>query len=383
MHFELTPEQQDIKKAAREFAEGEFPDVALEYDKKEEFPMEIWKKACGLGFVGIFIDEEYGGAGMGYLDNALVTEEFWRADPGMGTMLLTTLGSEIILMHGRDDQKKKYLPPLCTGDAIMGLGCTEPDAGSDLTSVSTTAIKENGEYVINGSKIFITNGTIADYLAVFCVTDPDAENPFYRHSLIMVETDRQGFEANKLAGKMGARATITSELSFNDVRVPEGNLVGEIEGKGFYQIVDMFNRTRIAVAAQGIGVAQGALEMAVRYTKKRQQFGKSIASFQGTQFKIAEMATKIEAGRSLYYRAASLLDQGKVEPEIISMAKWYCGETGVRVTDEALQMHGGYGYFEEYNVERFFRAAKIVEIVEGTKDIEKLIIARELLKKIV
>jgi alkylation response protein AidB-like acyl-CoA dehydrogenase len=199
----------------------------------------------------------------------------------------------------------------------------------------------------------------------------------------MVETNRKGFEANKLMGKMGARATITAELWFNDLRVPESNLVGEAEGKGFYQIVDMFNRTRIAVAAQGIGVAQGALEMAVRYTKKRQQFGKSIASFQATQFKIAEMATRIEAGRSLYYRAASLLDQGKVEPEIISMAKWYCGETGVRVTDEALQMHGGYGYFEEYNVERFYRAAKIVEIVEGAKDIEKLIIARELLKKIV
>jgi len=383
MNYELTAEQQDIRKAAREFAEGEFPDVALEYDRKEEFPMVIWKKACRLGFVGIFIAEEYGGAGMGYLDNALVTEEFWRVDPGIGTMLLTTLGSEIILIHGRPDQKQKYLPPLCTGNAIMGLGCTEPNAGSDLTSVSTTAIKKNGQYVINGSKIFITNGTIADYLAVFCVTDPDGKNPFGRHSLIMVETDRNGFEANKLTGKMGARATITAELSFNDVRVPESNLIGDKEGKGFYQIVDMFNRTRVGVAAQGIGVAQGAFEMAVRYTKKRQQFGKSISSFQATQFKIAEMATRIEAGRSLYYRAGSLLDQGKVEPEIISMAKWFCGETGVRVTDEALQMHGGYGYFEEYNVERFYRAAKIVEIVEGAKDIEKLIIARELLKKIV
>lgn len=381
MYLELTAEQEDLKKAAREFAEGEFPQVAQEYDRKEEFPMQQWKLACGLGFVGMFINEEYGGAGTGYLDNALVTEEFWRVDPGMGAMLLTTLGSEIILEHGRKDQKERYLPPLCTGEAIMGLGCTEPNAGSDLTSVSTTAVRINGEYVINGSKIFITNGTIANYLAVFCLTDPDNDNPFARHSIIMVETDRKGFEATKLSGKMGARATLTSELSFADVRVPESNLVGEHTGKGFYQLVDMFNRTRIAVAAQGTGVAQGALEMAIRYTTKRVQFGKPIASFQATQFKIAEMATRIEAGRSLYYRAASLLDRGRIVPELISMAKWYCGQTGVRVTDEALQMHGGYGYFEDYHIERFYRAAKIVEIVEGAKDIEKLIVAKELLKK--
>lgn len=381
MHYELTAEQLDIKKAAREFAEGEFPDVALEYDKKEEFPREIWKKACDLGFMGVFIDEKYGGAGIGYLENGLITEEFWRVDPGMGTMLLTTLGSELILLHGREEQKKQYLPPVCSGDAIMGLACTEPDAGSDLSSVSTSAIKQGDKYTINGSKIFISNGSIANYLVVFCCTNPDSENRFGRHSLIIVETDREGFEANKMLGKMGARASVTSELSFSDVKVPETNLVGEEEEKGFYQLVDMFNRTRICVAAQGVGVAQGALEMAVKYSKKRQQFGQSIASFQGTQFKIADMATQIEAGRSLYYRAASLVDQGKVQPEIISMAKWYCGEVAVRVTDEALQMHGGYGYFEEYNVERFYRAAKIVEIVEGTKDIEKLIIARELLKK--
>jgi len=382
MQYELTAEQQDIKRAAQEFAEGEFPDVALEYDKKEEFPREIWKKACDLGFIGVFIDEKYCGPDMGYFENALITEEFWRVDPGMGTMLLTTLGSELILLHGREEQKKQYLAPLCTGDAIMGLACTEPDAGSDLSSVSTSAIRQGGEYVINGSKIFITNGTIANYLVVFCCTDPDSENRFGRHSLILVETDREGFEANKMVGKMGARASVTSELSFSNVKVSETNLVGEVEGKGFYQLVDMFNRTRICVAAQGVGVAQGAFEKAVKYTKKRKQFGQPIASFQGTQFKIADMATKIEAGRSLYYRAASLVDQGKVQPEIISMAKWYCSEVGVRVTDEALQMHGGYGYFEEYDVERFYRAAKLVEIVEGAKDIEKLIIARELLKKI-
>ena len=378
---ELTKEQQDIQKAAREFAEAEFPEVALEFDRKEEFPREIWKKACDLGFVGIFIDEKYGGGGLGYFENGLVTEEFWSVDPGLGTLLLSTIGSEYLLLHGREEQKEKYLPPLCTGEAIMGLAATEPDSGSDISSASTTAVKQGDEYVINGSKVFITNGTIANFLIVFCRTHPDAEDPYGRHSAILVETDRKGFQATKLKGKMGARASETAELSFNDVRVPTSNLVGEVEGKGFYQLMDMFNRTRICVAAQGVGVAKGALEKAIKYTKKRKQFGKPLSSFQATQFKIAENMTYIEAGRSLYYRAAQLVDHGIICPELISMAKWYCGEVGVRVTDEALQMHGGWGYFEDYDVERFYRAAKIVEIVEGAKDIEKIVIAREILRR--
>lgn len=378
---ELTKEQQDIQKAAREFAEAEFPEVALEFDRKEEFPREIWKKACDLGFVGIFIDEKYGGGGLGYFENGFVTEEFWSVDPGLGTLLLSTIGSEYLLLHGRDEQKEKYLPPLCTGQAIMGLAATEPDSGSDISSASTTAVKQGDEYVINGSKVFITNGTIANFLIVFCRTHPDAEDPYGRHSAILVETDRKGFQATKLKGKMGARASETAELSFNDVRVPTSNLVGEVEGKGFYQLMDMFNRTRICVAAQGVGVAKGALEKAIKYTKKRKQFGKPLSSFQATQFKIAENMTYIEAGRSLYYRAAQLVDHGIICPELISMAKWYCGEVGVRVTDEALQMHGGWGYFEDYDVERFYRAAKIVEIVEGAKDIEKIVIAREVLRR--
>ena len=378
---ELTKEQQDIQKAAREFAEAEFPEVALEFDRKEEFPREIWKKACDLGFVGIFIDEKYGGGGLGYFENGFVTEEFWSVDPGLGTLLLSTIGSEYLLLHGREEQKQKYLPPLCTGQAIMGLAATEPDSGSDISSASTTAVKQGDEYVINGSKVFITNGTIANFLIVFCRTHPDSEDPYGRHSAILVETDRKGFQATKLKGKMGARASETAELSFNDVRVPTSNLVGEVEGKGFYQLMDMFNRTRICVAAQGVGVAKGALEKAIKYTKKRKQFGKPLSSFQATQFKIAENMTYIEAGRSLYYRAARLVDRGIICPELISMAKWYCGEVGVRVTDEALQMHGGWGYFEDYDVERFYRAAKIVEIVEGAKDIEKIVIAREILRR--
>jgi len=378
---ELTKEQQDIQKAAREFAEAEFPDVALEFDKKEEFPREIWKKACDLGFVGIFIDEKYGGGGLGYFENGLVTEEFWSVDPGLGTLLLSTIGSEYLLLHGRCEQKEKYLPPLCTGQAIMGLGATEPDSGSDISSASTSAVKQGDEYIINGSKVFITNGTIANFLIVFCRTHADSEDPYGRHSAILVETDRKGFQATKLKGKMGARASVTAELTFNDVRVPTSNLVGEVEGKGFYQLMDMFNRTRICVAAQGVGVAKGALEKAIKYTKKRKQFGKPLSSFQATQFKIAENMTYIEAGRSLYYRAARLVDRGIICPERIAMAKWYCGEVGVRVTDEALQMHGGWGYFEDYDVERFYRAAKIVEIVEGAKDIEKIVIAREILRR--
>ena len=377
--FELTNEQKDIQKAAREFAEKRFPEVAEECDLNESFPKALWKKACELGFVGIFIPEAYGGPGLGFLEHALITEEFSRVDAGCGCILTTTLGSEFILFYGREEQKRKYLSLLPRGEAIMGMAITEPDAGSDVASVSTVARKEGDHYIIQGNKIFITNGSIADYLVILCVTNEEGRDRSKRHSPILVETNREGFEANPLKRKLGMRASDTAEISFSEMKVPRENLVGEVEGEGFYQLMTVFNHTRIAVAIAGVGIAQGGLEKAIQYSKQRKQFGSPIGSFQGIQFKLAEMASLIEAARVLCYQAAWMVDHGKIDPKLISMAKWFAGEVGVRVIDEVVQIHGGYGYLGEYGIERLYRDAKLVEIVEGTKEIEKLIIARELL----
>jgi alkylation response protein AidB-like acyl-CoA dehydrogenase len=379
MDFELTQRQKQIRLAAREFAEGEFPGVAREYDRREEFPKDLWKKACELGFIGVFIKKEYGGLGLGFLEFAMVMEEFWRVDPGCGNILLTTFGAELLQLYGTEEQKRKYLPPLPKGKAIMGTAITEPDAGSDITSILTLARREGDTYVINGSKQFITNGSIADYLVVFCLVDPEATSRLKQFGVFLVETDRSGFGALKITGKMGIRASDTAEIRLSDVKVPKENLIGQGEGQGFSQIMQLFNINRVIAAAQGVGVAQGALDKAVPYVKKRRQFGQPIATFQAVQFKIAEMATWIEAARALTYQAGWMIDHGKVEPKLISMAKWLAGEVGVKVANEALQLHGGYGYIADYDIERFYRDAKIVELYEGTKEIEKNTIAREIL----
>jgi len=381
MDFELTDEQRDIIKAARDFAEGEFPDIAQECDQREEFPRHLWKKACELGFVGVFISEAYGGAGLGFREHCLINEEFWRVDPGIAASILSaTFGSEMIQLFGTEEQKKRWLPPLVQGRAITGAAIAEPDAGSDVSSITTTANLEGDEYVINGNKMFIINGTTASFLQVLCMTEPGANSKHDRLSVITVETDRRGFEANKLKNKLGIRASDTAEISFSDVRVPKENLIGTA-GRGFQQFMVFFDHTRLHICAQAVGLAQGAMEQAIKHVRQRHQFGKPIASFQATQFKIAEMATRIEAGRILYQKAAWLVDHGKVEPHLISMAKWFTGETAVHAADEALQLHGGYGYIADYDIERFYRDSKIVEIYEGTKEVEKIIIARKLLGK--
>lgn len=382
MDFELSDEQKDIKKAAREFAEKEFPEIARDCDKKESFPRDLWKKACVLGFIGLFIKEEYGGSGLGILEHSMVMEEFWRIDPGCGNILLTVFGAEFIQLYGSEEQKKKYLPPLPKGEAIMGTAITEPDAGSDITAIATRAKKEKDVYIVNGTKQFITNGSIADYLVVICLTNPEAESRLNRFSAILVETKRPGFEAIKITGKLGIRASDTAEVNLSDVCVPKENLIGKEEGQGFYQTMQLFNINRIIAASQGVGVAQGALDKAIKHVKQRKQFGKPIGAFQAVQFKIAEMATWVEAARALYYKAGWMIDQNKVDPKLISMAKWLAGEVGVKVTNEALQLHGGYGYIADYDIERFYRDAKIVEIYEGTKEIEKNAIAREILGKL-
>lgn len=381
MDFRLTKEQKDIIQAAREFAEKEIAQIAQEYDQKEEFPKELWKKACDLGFVGVYIDEAYDGPGLGFFEASLIMEEFWRVDPGCGCVLLAAFGSELIQNYGTEEQKRKFIPPVPQGEAIMGAAITEPDAGSDIFGVMTSASKHGDAYVINGTKMFITNGSIADYLVVYCLTDPEAKSRYERYSIFIVERDRPGFQANKLKGKLGIRASDTAEIVLNDVKVPKENLIGGKEGQGFPQVMDLFNINRVLAASQGVGVAQGALDQAIVHVKKRQAFGQPISKFQATQVKLAEMATMVEAARLLTYQAAWLIDHGKKDPRLIAMAKWLAGETGVRVTDEALQLHGGYGYINEYNIERFYRDAKIVEIYEGTKEMEKLTIAHQMLGK--
>ena len=381
MTFSLTREQLDIRKAAQEFAEGEFREVARDLDARETFDDRLWKKAGQLGFLAVFIPEEYGGAGLGYLEQCVIIEEFARVDLGITHAIESTFfGSQLIHMVGTEEQKQKYLPPICSGEMRMGVAITEPDAGSDVVSVATLAKKDGGDYVINGNKIFITNCTVADFLIVVCVTNPDQPKKHERLSTIIVETDRPGYEASAFHGKLSIRTSNTGEVVFKDVRVPEKNLVGR-EGRGFYNIMEFFNRTRVQVAALGVGTAQGALDKAVAHVRRREQFGSRLATFQMVQGKIAEMVTLTEAARSLCYRAASKLDAETPDPALSSMAKWYCAEVAVKVADEAIQLHGGYGILEEYDVAHYWRNAKVLEIFEGSKEIEKMIIGRKILGK--
>jgi alkylation response protein AidB-like acyl-CoA dehydrogenase len=377
--FNLNREQKEIVRAAKEFAQGEFPEVAVEFDRNESFDLKLWEKACELGFVGVFIPEAYGGAGMGFFEHCLITEEFWAVDPGIGQAILSaTFGAEMLSIFGSETQKQAILPDLAEGRAMLATGITESDAGSDPTQAVTTAVRDGDEWVINGSKMFITNGDYAKNVLVFCVTDADHPSRHGRHSFILVERDRPGFASTKIRGKLGIRASDTAELAFSDVRVPAANLVGA-EGKGFAQLMELFNRARLHICAQGVGLARACLEDSIRHVKQRRQFDQPLAAFQATQLKIAEMATNIRAARNLYYNAAWSVDQGKVDHGLIAMAKWFAARMAVEAADEAVQMHGGYGYIDEFRVQRLYRDAKILEIYEGAREVEKLIVARTLL----
>jgi alkylation response protein AidB-like acyl-CoA dehydrogenase len=377
--FDLTPEQKDIKKAAREFAEGEFKEIARQLDEKETFDESIWKKAADLGFIAVFVEEKYGGQGLGYLEHSIICEEFARVDCGIAHSITSTFfGTQLITLIGTEEQKKKYLPPICKGESKMGVAITEPDAGSDVASIKTVARRVGDEYIISGNKIFITNANRADFLIVLAITNPDAKKKHERLSTIIVETNRPGYEASKLKNKLSLRCSDTGEIAFKDVRVPKENLLGE-EGKGFYYIMEFLNRSRLEAAAFGVGTAQGALERTIEHVRKRKQFGASLADLPVVQTKIAEMATLVEAARSLLYCTSDKLDRGELDPALIAMTKWYAAEVAVRVSDEAIQLHGGYGILEEYDVAHYWRDAKVLEIFEGTKEIEKLIIGRRLL----
>jgi alkylation response protein AidB-like acyl-CoA dehydrogenase len=382
MDFKLNKEQEAIQKAAREFAKGEFDkELVLEHERAHRFPEAIWKKACGLGFVGIHFPERYGGQDYGILENALVVEEFCRQDSSIGIALsLADFSSEIILRFGSEDQKERYLIPIARGESISSGGFTEPDHGSDITLMDTTAIKEGDEYRINGVKTFITNGTIGDFAMVLCQTDFEAKPSYRGQSVIIVEKDTPGYATADVGEKMGIKMTSTGELSFNDVRVPAANLVGQ-ENRGFYQVLEFFDESRVEIAAQALGIAEGAFDRALAYCKERTQFGKKLTQFQVTQHKLADMAAKIELVNLIVYKSAWNFDQGRIDPKLTSIAKMYAARTAVEVADEAIQLLGGYGYMLEYEVERFYRDAKITEIYEGTKEIQKNTIASSLLGK--
>jgi alkylation response protein AidB-like acyl-CoA dehydrogenase len=382
MDFKLSYEQESIQKAAEEFAAGELKkEVALEHERAHTFPYEIWKKACELGFVGIHFPEQYGGQGYGVLENALVVEAFCRHDSGLGIALSDAdSSSEMILRYGNETQKERYLPLITKGEAISSGAFTEPDHGSDLTQVGTTAAKDGDQYIINGSKMFITNGPFSQFVIVLCQTNPLA-NPTYRgQSTILVEQGTPGFTVADVGEKMGNKMVPTGELSFSDARVPLSNLIGQ-ENKGFYQTMNLLDEIRIEVAAQALGIAQGAFDRALAYVKQRKQFGKRLEAFQVTRHKLADMLIKIETARLMVYKAAWSFDQGDADPGLISIAKAYAGRIAVEVADEAIQLHGGYGYMLEYEVERFYRDARVTDIYGGTREIQKNTIADSLLRR--
>ncbi len=383
MDFELTQEQKDIQKAAREFIQGEFDkEKILEWEQTHTFPKEIWEKACKLGFIGIHFPEEYGGQGYGVTENILIVEEFCRKDSGVGIALsLADFSSELVLRFGNHEQKIKYLIPVAKGEFISAGAYTEPDHGSDITLMSTTASKQSDFFVINGAKTFITNGCLADFFVVLCQIDPNVKPSYRGQCTILVDKGTKGLEATEITPKMGIRMTSTAELSFSDVKVPLAQLLGE-ENRGFYQVLEFFDESRIEIAAQALGIAQGAFDRALDYTKQREQFGRKLVDFQITQHKLADMATKIETARLLTYKAAWNFDQNRIDPKLTSMAKMFAGRTAVEVADEAIQLFGGYGYITEYEVERFYRDAKITEIYEGTKEIQKNTIASVLIGKL-
>lgn len=383
MHFDLSDEQRAIVRAAHEFCEKEFtPELAIEFDQREEFPMALYKKAAQLGFTGMRIPREYGGQGYGVLEDSLVVEELCRSDPGLGVAV--SLGNlmvpDVLLRHGNEEQKRMYIPPLAKGEEIASAAFTEPEHGSDLRRLDSTATKVGNEWVVNGGKEFITNAPIADTFVILCQSDPNAEPSHRGQSLFLVEKGTEGLDVTKLHGKMGIKPCVTGSVSMSELKLPQENLVGE-QGKGFYYALELFDSTRITVAAQAVGMAQGAFDRALNYAKTRKQFGQPIINFQGVSFKLAEMAMKIESARLVTYKAAWLHDQGKSSSVVVSMAKATAGRIAMEVTDDAIQIFGGYGYLADYHVERFHRCAKITEIYEGTSEIQKFIIANHLMRK--
>ncbi|MBN2070527.1 MAG: acyl-CoA dehydrogenase family protein [Candidatus Krumholzibacteriota bacterium] len=382
MDFELTTQQKDMQEAARKFAKGEFTrEIALKHEEEHSFPRELWKKAAELGFIGLHFPEECGGLGLGVIENVIVVEEFCRRDSGIGTAIaLSDFASEIIMRHGSEKQKEQYLPAVAAGEMISAGAFTEPNHGSDITRMDTTAVKDGDSWVINGTKTFITNGQIADFYLTLCQIDQDITPSYKGMAIILVPKDTGGLTTEDVGSKMGIKMTSTAEVSYDDVKVPLENIIG-VEGKGFYQVLEFFDESRVEIAATALGIAAGAFDRALAYTMEREQFGKPIARFQVNQHKLADMATAVEYARLLTYKAAWNFDQGRIDPKLTSMAKYVAAKTAVYVSDEAIQLLGGYGFMTEYEVERYYRDAKIAEIYEGTKEIQKNTIASQIFKE--
>jgi alkylation response protein AidB-like acyl-CoA dehydrogenase len=378
LDFTLSEEQKLLKKTVREFAESELAPHSREWDEKQEFPRAVFTKLGELGLMGVAWPPEYGGAGMSTLEWAIVMEELARVDAGVALSLAAhhSLCSGHIFLAGTEAQKKTYLTPLAKGEKVGCWGLTEPGAGSDAGGTKTTAVRDGGAWVLNGSKTFITNGRIADTAVVMAVTDKSKGKKGI--SAFVVERGTKGFRSGKKEDKLGVRSSDTSELVFEDCRVPAENLLGQ-EGRGFVDTLRILDRGRIGIAAFSVGIGQAAFEASMRYARERKQFGHMIADFQAIQFKIAEMATKVEASRLLTYRAATLRDEGREHTAESSMAKLFAGESAVDVAMDAIQIHGGYGYLKDYPVERYLRDSKLGTIGEGTSEVQKLVIARELM----
>jgi short-chain 2-methylacyl-CoA dehydrogenase len=374
-NYDLSEEHELVRKTVRDFAVERVAPLAEELDREHRFPYELVRELAELGLMGMTIPEEYGGAGADTLSYAIAVEELTRIDSSVAITVAAhhSLGTLPIYQFGSDEQKREWLPQLASGEKLAAFGLTEPDAGSDAGATRTRAELQDGEWVINGSKMFITNaGT--DISACVTITALTGEDEV---SNIIVPNGTPGYEIAEPMQKLGWRASDTRELSFRDVRVPEGNLLGP-RGKGFQQFLEILDGGRISVAAMGVGLAQGAYDLAAQYAKEREQFGKPIARFQAVQFALADMATEIEAGRGMVYKAAWLKDQGRPFGKEAAMAKLYTGELSNRAANAALQIHGGYGFMEESPISRLYRDQKILEIGEGTNEVQRMVIAKHL-----
>ncbi|MFC0270034.1 acyl-CoA dehydrogenase family protein [Metabacillus herbersteinensis] len=377
MDFELSQEQKLLQKTIREFAVAEVQPGAEERDKTKEFPKEIFHSLGELGVLGLPFSEEYGGAGSDTISFAIVVEELSKAcgSTGITYSAHISLGGAPIALFGTEDQKQKYLPAICSGQSLGAFGLTEPNAGSDAGGTLTEALIENGDYVINGNKCFITNASYAKFLALTAITGRTGDHK--EISAIIVPTDSKGFTVIDNYDKMGLNASNTTELILDNVRVSTDNLLGE-KGNGFKQFLITLDGGRIGIGAMAVGIAQAAFERALSYANERTQFGRNLAKFQAIQFKLADMALKIELARNMVYKAAWLKDQGKPFTKEAAMCKLFASEICTEVTNQAIQIHGGYGYMKEYHVERFLRDAKLLEIGEGTSEVQRMVIARKI-----
>lgn len=378
MNFDLTQEQKMIRKLMRDFAEGEVAPGADERDRTKRFPKEIIKKMAELKLMGLPFPEEYGGAGADTISFAIAVEELSRVDASVGITYAAhiSLGCSPLYMFGTEEQKKKYLVPLCRGETLGAFGLTEPGAGSDAGGTQTKAVRDGDEWVINGTKCFITNASYANFVSLTAVTGKkeDGRNEI---TAFIVPTDAPGFSVLDKYEKLGLHSSNTTELVLEDVRVPKENVLGEI-GKGFKQFLITLDGGRIGIGAMALGIAQGAYELALKYAKERKQFGQSLSKFQAIQHKLADMHMMIEVARNMVYKAAWLKDQGRRFTKEASMCKLFASEVAMKVCNQAVQIHGGWGYMHDFKVERFFRDAKLTEIGEGTSEIQRNIIAREI-----